>query len=411
MQSKIRFFFFLITILLPLNALAEGNIHIGRIQIHPAFTYELTHESNIFKEREGERSDFIHVLRPGVRVLYRGEGDNFLEAGYGLGAIKYADYTDNNYIEHNAMLAGMYHTPMGFYGRLDDKFSHTADPLGSSNSYRDNDPKVRRWFNEGVLGLGYERNRLRIELNYANHYERYLEDEDGWQNRNDHQYRLQGYYRILPRTSLLAQYRLTDINYTNQNNGDNSRGIDSDTSQDALFHQFFVGLNFDPTGKVNGELKLGLGYKNYVNEEDWNGEEYEDVTTWLAETNLDWAMSAKTKFNVTFSRSLEDSTESYATRFTTTALGLGIRHTFFEQFTAYARTGYSLDDYDNTSSTLDSRHDETFTAGAGIEYQLKNWIKDWLTIGLGYSFEDCVSNFDEEEYTDHRTTLSFIAAF
>jgi len=82
--------------------------------------------------------------------------------------------------------------------------------------------------------LGYERNRLRVEANYGNHYERYLENEDSWQNRNDHQYGLLGYYRILPRTSLLAQYRLTDINYTNQNNGDNTRGIDGDTSQDAL---------------------------------------------------------------------------------------------------------------------------------------------------------------------------------
>jgi len=162
---------------------------------------------------------------------------------------------------------------------------------------------------------------------------------------------------------------------------------------------------------VNGELKLGIGHKDYVNDKDWNDEEYEDVTTWLAETDLDWAMSAKTKFSVKFSRSLKDSTESYATRFTTTAFGLGVRHTFFEQFTAYASSGYSLDEYDNTSSTLDSRHDKTFTAATGIEYQFKNWIKDWLTIGLGYNFENRVSNFDDEEFKDHRTTLNFLAAF
>lgn len=411
MDSKAQFLIIIAILLLPLNAFAEGNIRIGRIQIHPGLGYELTHDSNIFKESEGERADFIHTLRPGVLAKYQGDGDNVLMASYDLGVIRYAEYTDNDYIEHNAMISGLYRTPMGFYGRFDNAFAHTADPLGSSNSYRENDPKVRRWVNEGVLGLGYERNRLRVEANYGNHYERYLENEDSWQNRNDHQYGLLGYYRILPRTSLLAQYRLTDINYTNQNNGDNSRGIDGDTSQDALFHQFFVGLNFDPTGKVNGELKLGIGHKDYANDEDWSGEEYEDVTTWLAETDLDWTMSAKTKFNVKFSRSLRDSTESYATRFTTTAVALGVRHTFFEQFTAYASTGYSLDEYDNTSSTLDSRNDKTFTAATGIEYQFKNWIKDWLTIGLGYSFENRASNFDDEEFKDHRTTLNFLAAF
>lgn len=411
MQSKARFYLFIAIFLLPLNALAEGNIHFGRLQINPGLAYDLTYDSNIFKESEGERADFIHTLRPGFSAKYQGEEDNYLSASYDLGVIRYAEYTDNDYIEHKAMLAGLYRTPMGFYGRFDDTFAHTADPLDSSNSYREDDPKVRRWYNRGLLGLGYERNRLRIEANYANYYERYLEDEDRWQNRNDHRYGLLGYYRILPRTSLLAEYRLTDINYTNQNNGDNSQGIDSDTSQDALFHQVFVGLNFDPTGKVNGELKLGIGYKDYANDEDWNGEDYDNVTTWLAETDVDWAMSAKTKFNVKFSRSLNDSTESYATRFTTTEVRLGVRHTLFEQLTAYAETGYSMDDYDNTTSTLDSRHDETFIAAAGLEYQFKNWIKDWLTIGLGYSFENCESNFDDEEYTDHRTTLSFLAAF
>ncbi len=407
-----RIFFILVSFLwLPLTAFGEGNIHLGRIQINPGLSYELTYDSNIFKEKSGERADFIHTLRPGVLATYEGEGDNYLRAGYNLGVKRYSDYTDNDYTEHNALLEGLYRTPQGFYSRFDTTYSNTANPIGSSNSYRENDPKVQRWFNVGSLGIGYERNRIRTELSYTNHYERYTESEDKWQNRNDHQYSIIGYYRILPRTSLLAEYRLNDINYTNQDNGDNTQGIDSDTSQDATFHQFFIGLNFDPTGKVKGELKLGVGRKDYENDTDWNGKEYEDVTTWLAETNLDWAVTAKTMINAKFARALKDSTESYATRFSTTSVELGVRHTFFEQFTAYATSSYTEDDYDNTSSTLSSRLDRTFGAGTGLEYRFKNWIEDWLTIGIGYSFENCDSNFHDEEYLDHRTTLSFLAAF
>ncbi|NCC04475.1 MAG: hypothetical protein EOM37_10625 [Proteobacteria bacterium] len=404
-------FIFFVLFIFPMSAFAEGNLHIGRIQIHPGLRYEATHNSNIFKENKGERSDIVHTFRPSINALYQGEGDNFFNVSYNLGVFHYSEYTDNDFIEHAAMLSGLYRTPTGFYGRLDNSFAHTADPIGSSNSYRQNDPKVRRWYNTGLLGFGYERNRLRLEATYGNHYERYLESVDYWQNRNDHQFGLSAYYRIMPRTSFLTQYRLADINYTNQNNGDNSKGITSDTSQDALFHQFFIGLNFDPTGKVNGDLKLGMGHKDYANDEDWNGEEYDNVTTWLAETNLDWAMSAKTRFNVKFLRSLSDSTEPYATRFTTTTFGLGIRHTLFDQVTGYAQTSYAIEDFDNTSSTLDARLDETIAAAAGIEYAFKNWIEDWLTIGLGYSFENCMSNFEDEEYTEHRTTLSVLAAF
>lgn len=404
--------FILVSILwLPLTAFGEGNIHLGKIQINPGLSYELTHDSNIFKEKNGERADFIHTLRPGVLATYEGEEKNYLKAGYNLGAIRYSDYTDNDYIEHNALIEGHYSTPQGFYSHFDTTYSNTANPIGSSNSYRENDPKVRRWFNVGSFGLGYERNRLRAEVRYTNHYERYLENEDYWQNRNDHQYSILGYYRIFPRTSLLAEYRIKDINYTNQDNGDNTQGIDSDTSQDATFHQFFIGLNFDPSGKVKGELKLGVGHKDYENDTDWNGKEYEDVTTWLAETNLDWAVTAKTMINAKFARELKDSTKSYATRFSTTSVELGVRHTFFEQFTAYATGSYAEDDYDNTSSTLSSRLDRTFGAGTGLEYRFKNWIEDWLTIGIGYSFENCESNFHDEEYLDHRTTLSFLTAF
>ena len=398
-------------LVLPLTAFGEGNIHVGRIQINPGLSYELAHDSNIFKEKSGERADLIHTVRLGALAKYKGDGDNFLMAGYNVGAIRYSDYSDNDYVEHNALIDGLYRTPHGFYGRFGTTYSNTANPIGSSNSYRENDPKVRRWLNVGTFGIGYERNRLRTEVSYTNHYERYLENEDNWQNRNDHQYGLRGYYRILPRTSLLAEYRIIDINYTNQDNGDNTQGIDSATSQDAIFHQFFVGLNFDPTGKVKGELKLGAGHKDYDNDTDWNGKDYENVTTWLAETNLDWAVTAKTTLNAKFARALKDSTETYATRFTTTSVELGVRHTFFEQFTAYAASSYAQDDYDDTSSTLSSRHDRTFGAEAGLEYRFKNWIEDWLTIGIGYSFENCESNFHDEEYLDHRTTLNFLAAF
>lgn len=394
--------FLILLVCLPLIAFAEGNIHVGRIQINPVLSYDLTHDSNIFKEKSDERSDFIHKLRPGVIARYEGEGDNFLMAGYNLGVIRYTDYNDNDYIEHNAALEGIYYTPKGIYVRLDNMYSHTANPIGNINSYRENNPKVRRWYNIGSLGLGYEYNRLRTEFSYTNHYERYLEREDHWQNRNDHKYSILGYYRILPRTSLLAEYRLVDINYTNQ---------DSATSQDAIFHQFFVGLNFDPTGKLNGELKLGIGHKDYDNDAGWNGDDYKDVTTWLAETNLDWAVTAKTKINAKFARALKDSTESYATRFSTTSVELGIRHTFFDQFTAYAATSYAQSDYDNTSTTLSSRQDKTFGAETGLEYRFKNWIEDWLTIGLGYSYKNRDSNFDDEDYRDHRTTLSLILAF
>ncbi len=398
-----------LSVLLPASALAEGNIHIGKLQVHPSIAYQATHDSNIFKESSSEKSDFIHVIKPGIHLLYEGVGDNSLELGYDIGLIRYTDYTDNNFHEHAASLTGKYQTPMGFYTRIDDAFAHTADPHGNSNSYRQNDPKVRRWYNTAALALGYEFNRLRVEAGYANRLERYLEEEDWWQNRDDNRLSLTGYYRFLPRTSALLEYRLTDTSYGDQNNGDNDLGIDSDTSQDSLQHQVFAGLRFDPSGKLKGDVKFGVGRKNYDNEADWNGQDYEDVTSWLAESSLDWAVTAKTSLGLDFSRSLNDSTESYATRFTTTALRLDLKHEILTPLAALADASVSLDEYDDISPTLAPRDDVTLGLGAGLEYS----AREWLTMGLGYRFEDRSSSedFSDEEYQDHRTTLTLLGVF
>lgn len=398
-----------VLLLMPLPAMAVGNLKIGRLQVHPELTYQLTYDSNIYKDPEDEQDDFIHIIRPGVRFLYEGNEDNKLEFGYNIGFIRFTDNSRNSFHEHNAFLDGMYKTPWGLYLRLNDTFAHTADPYGNSNSYREGETKVRRWYNNAGLSLGYELNRLSFEASYANHYERYLEDIDWWQNRNDHQFSLTAYYRFMPRTSALLQYRFVDINYTNQNNGDNSRGIDSDTSQDARQHQIFTGLRFDPTGKLKGEIKLGLGRKNYVNDRDWNGDEYEDVSSWLAEGSLVWDATAKTSLSTRFARSLNDSTESYATQFTTTTLSLGLRHQFFDQLAATSGVGLTLDDYNDVSPTLDARHDLTLMLDCGLEYT----IQDWLMVGLGYAYADRSSSddFQDEEYQDHRTTLSLYSVF
>lgn len=396
-------------VLFPLPALAVGNLHIGKLQIHPELKYSVTYDSNIFQEPEDTREDFIHTIRPGVRILYQGIGDNMLAVGYDMGFIQYTENTDNSYNEHTAFLKGLYKAPMGIFIRIDDNFAHTADPYGNSNSYREGDPKVKRWYNNLGLALGYELNRLSFEASYANHYEHYFEHEDWWQNRHDHQFGFTTYYRFLPRTSALLQYRLTDFNYINQDNGDNTRGIESDTSQDARLHQIFTGLRFDPSGKLKGELKVGIGRKDYVNDQDWNGLDYEDVTTWMAETSLTWDATAKTSLETLFSRSLNDSTQSYATRFSRTAYRLGVRHHFLEQLIGTTQVGVVLDDYNNISTTLGTRHDRTLRAGAGLEYT----VQEWLVLTFSYAFTDRVSteDFDDEEYRDHSTTVGLQAIF
>ena len=112
------------------------------------------------------------------------------------------------------------------------------------------------------------------------------------------------------KTSLLANYRQGVTVYDKQNDGVN--GWSDTTSQDNTFSSYFIGFRFEPGGKLSGEIKLGLGNKNYDNEVDKNGNNYKDIDSWVAETNVNFQARAKTIFTLNLQRSLKGSPDSDA---------------------------------------------------------------------------------------------------
>ena len=216
------------------------------------------------------------------------------------------------------------------------------------------------------------------------------------------------FYRFLPKTSALVEYRYQSRTYTEQQDADdNSKGIEDDTAQDFDYHKTFIGLHWDASAKIIGDLKLGLGYKDYENDKNWDGNAYDDNTTWLAETRLFYKLTRKTMLSGKILREVRDSaSDDGSTEYENTTVGVGVKQKVLRQLTLSGSLDYTAKEYDENADG-DERSDDVYSAELGAEYT----FNDWLTAGLNYTFKDKQSNFEDKEYTENIVGLSLSASY
>ncbi|MFW6055054.1 MAG: outer membrane beta-barrel protein [Thermodesulfobacteriota bacterium] len=395
----------------PVLARAQGNISLGRVQIHPLISYQGTWDDNIFLEHSNEESDYLHTLKTAIGLEYRRDDRNFLLADAGLDIIRYDRFSENDYEEYTFGGRGRYTAPSGFLIEVRERFVDTEDPYATLNNFQLGEPRVKRWNNTAGLSLGLEPGgpwTLRVGYDYFRL--EYDEFRDQWQDRTDHRFEIRSSYRVLPKTSVLLVYRLQDQTYPNQDDpDDNNQGIDSQTSQDNQYHQVFTGLSFDPTAKISGEFKIGLSKKDYANDRDHNDQAFNDDLEWAAETELVYAMSPKTRFRGELIRSTFESTDPEAGSYTSTRFGLGLTKELGRRLTLTADAAYIYEDYD-TGGGFPDREDDIYVLSLGLDYRF--W--KWLELGLGYVYEDRSTSSDAfrvEEYTHNQVIGSITARF
>lgn len=403
--------FLCLSVLCARSVLAQGNIYLGNVHVMPNISYKAEYNDNIYLSHTNETEDLIHTVTPGIQLEYRKGEQRYIRTGYEVGIVRYNDESDNKYEEHRANLETRYSTPSGWYLGLDDTFVDTEDPYSTVNNYQLGTPRIKRWTNTGRALLGYEfTDKLRSHVAYSNYLKHYDAFRDQWRDRKDHRYEARVMYRFWPKTSFFTLYRLQDINYPDQEDtSDNDKGIDSETSQDNLYHQAFVGLYFSPAAKINGEFKIGAGKKDYENDKNWNGLSYNDDWQLNAEAKLDYLYSEKTRFDVRLLRSAYESVESEATSYTLNRIRIGAEQDLGKRFTLRCEAGYALWDYETAYDKPD-RDDDTYSASAGLDYHLL----DWLDTGVAYKYEGRFTSdsaYRDNEYVNNRVVWQLRAHY
>lgn len=388
---------------------AKGNIRFGKVKVTPKIGANAEYNDNIFLDNGNEKDDYIFKLRPGVGFDYSGSRGNYLRAGYDLELGTYLDYDDNNYHSHNPYVSGAMRTSSGFYFKADDRFTYSSDSYGSENLYNQG-VKTKRWNNTAGFTLGWDfAERYSVEAMYENYLIRYMEDQDKWQNRIDHKIGASLFFRLTHKTSLFAEFRHTMAEYDEQNDG--TGYWDSGNSEDYKLYDYFLGVRFEPGQKLIGNFKFGYGQKDFENEYspmlDTQGQprRYEDqtsfITTWIAETSVEYRPVHRTRINFVVNRSYMGSPDYYSSSYIDTMIDLSVKQGVGagDRFWLKAGVKWNRNDYADEDPGQPSRYFNIYTVNAAMEWQ----IQKWLAAGLGYQYASKSASdslYEEEEYNN-----------
>jgi hypothetical protein len=396
----------------------------GEFQWSTRITVSEQYDDNIDLEPDDEEDDWITRVGPGLTLAFLLE-ETEVRLSYDLYFSFYAKNDENNDVSHSLTLTGLQGIPVAENVTLDldESFRISEDPIEVSEQtntsstrrsrerYYRNEAGVRVNYLFGEEDVIYVGSRHILLINDESDYEdsQELRAEAGvayWSTIRhgvslDYQYarayftgaqddydkhhgRFTYRYRFSPRvqTNILYGYE----------------SIDFDGAQeDYEVHSGGAGLDLEVS--ENSTLSLSGGYYYRDRERSDSNEGF----------------SGSFLFSQIFARGsldLEAST-GYEERYIT-AENLG----FTEYYRAFASLNYQLTERltaniwgffqrDEYIDAEPQRDDDTWQGRAGLDYLLL----PWLSSSLSYQHRRVESNLQENDYTDNRVTLTFVASY
>ena len=232
--------------------------------LEPELGVELRYDDNIFQSATGVTSSLISIVSPGLFVSAQPSKHRF-EFQYDGDFARYSDSSPDNYDDHyleaGAYLALGQRSKFDIVGSYDDAhddrgtgltegFDPTINILPEPDEYHFSRFLGRFSFGSGaskgwiVLEAGYS------DLEYTNHRDRTRFFDRG-ENYGDATF----YYRVMPKTSLLLDARLTEIDYQHD------RALQP--SLDSKERRYLFGVTWDTTVKTTGTVKVGYVQKKF----------------------------------------------------------------------------------------------------------------------------------------------------
>ena len=369
-----------------------GNIHIGRLKIHPSLNVKEEYTDNIFREAGSEKGSAITTVSPGI-LFQLPIRKHFLQVDYHADLIKSSKYhdaydTDSHFAN---LLLNLDFNRLNIL--LGNNWAKDSTPPDFENDIR-NDYYQNRAFFEASYKLP---GRYKVKVFYSNEfrdfddYRKVGQPNPEYDNYKQNEAGVALYYRFLPLTSVLFEYAFTTIS---------NEEIDlPDTDSDS--HRFWLGLAWEPTAKINGSIKGGYVTRDYKEAgENWDG--------FGMEGNIEYKYSSLTSFNLKGFRKLLESSVTrmapggkagdYGTYYVSTGGALSASHKLSHKLAVLADVSYFNDHYKEKGTVGKRRDDDRVGFGVGLDYQ----IQKWLGFRLKYNYENNDSNIESEDAQENR---------
>ena len=330
------------------------------------------HDDNVLLSHTNERSSTLYMLSPGVNLDAR-DTTKVFQLGYQAQIGHYTSSTDDDYVDQTARAQfDVAFDPHNFlrvgldYVRSHDPRGSTDRPVSSSpDKFRGSDPNI-------TYALGAPGAQGRVEVYADDASKKYLNNRE-FTAASDRETRTYGgafYWRVMPKTYVLAEARETLIRYDQ-----------SGSPLSADERRLFGGVSWEATAATSGTVKVGSLKRDFKS--DLPGDSF---TSW--EATLTWAPRTYSKVDLYAIRTTSEST-GQGSFILTTVTGVQWQH----NWSSYLSTGVDLrhqrDEYQNFDRT-----DNTDVLGLRVGYQFRRW----LTIGAQYTYTKRDSNVNEQDY-------------
>lgn len=345
----------------------------------------VSYDDNIYLTHKDKKDSFINTTRLGVN--YMGQIPNSslkLDASAIGGYNFYSEDNDKNAYADAAANVEVYNNNFSF----GDKFLFTSDPANSELTQR-----AKRLNNKTYISYVTSKEKMfSIGFKASDVFDRYFKAK--WQDLNRNRVNLGAgvYYNMSSKTSFLAEYTFTDIDYKTNNDNNSNGGIVA------------LGVEGQIAPKVKGTAKATYNYRNYKHDLD-GYKNYVDLFGY--EVSLSWKPTTQNEIRLSGDRTFEETVYTNNRYFVSTGVNLYASQKLMEKITLALTLGYDNLKYDTKVGDV-KRSDDVYLVRPEVTYH----FKDWLSAGVWYQYRKRNSNLaDELDYDNNRTGIFVKAIF
>jgi polysaccharide biosynthesis protein VpsM len=311
------------------------------IKLTPQVSLGLGHNDNVTGVSAGAISSTVWSLQPRL-VAETERGGQRYSLLYAGNFTRYQSSSADNFNSHTLEAAGDH--VLGVRSRMGwaTNVVYNTDPRDSTS------PTADDWRGLGARGVyryGAEGAQGNLEAEYAYFNKRYDQASAADGDLDSHLVAGRFFWRVMPKTHVVVEARLTDTNYRLGNANDN------------LDTRLLAGLTWQATAKTTGSVKVGHQKRNFQGKADFSGLTYEG--------SVQWSPVAHSTVTLSANRSAQDSTDAGVSFQKTNGVSLGWSH----QWSSRVSTQANLSDNGRTDVGT-GRQDNTLGVGFGVNYQI-----------------------------------------
>jgi hypothetical protein len=367
-------------------AIEPASINVGNLALTPTLEVKQGYTDNLFDSVDNEKSTSITTVRPSLNL--QGQKGGFT-AGLNASLEHGIHYSSRN-DDYTDKALSVYST-MEFSARtkldLIAEYLKLHDARDDSNSgdalTTDEANKASRYTTKNLgatLSYGTRQSDGQIVLK-AEVSDKQYDNFREYTAAKDRQTRsVTGtfFYRVSPKTRLLVEGRLADIDYDL-----------SSVTRDSFVSKLLVGAEWDATAKTTGSARFGIARKDFdsSSRDDFTGANWEFAASWSPRTY--------SIFDITTNRAAEDASSGEGDYIDTTSWTLGWSHEWNERVGSRVSYNWMNEDYVDHAN---GREDDTETAKIGLTYDMRRW----LTLGVDVSHVDFDSNLANSDYKTNK---------